>query len=197
MPAVRHAIEAFVSGTLDYGALQAELGADAGHGTPRDVALHELRIVSEEIGLSQALLNRDHHEVYYADCPPGPGGDPEAWKELEPIWTAIAAKVDKETGKAIEDGVDISVVAEGMEMMGAASVLYPKLFLKDVVMANVVVLILGFFASLSPAWRASSRDRATSWATSSGAEGLYSIQDNSPSDVPAAASRPFQSQLLQ
>jgi ABC-type lipoprotein release transport system permease subunit len=27
--------------------------------------------------------------------------------------------------KAIEDGVDISVVAEGMEMMGAASVLYP------------------------------------------------------------------------
>jgi ABC-type lipoprotein release transport system permease subunit len=57
--------------------------------------------------------------------------------------------------KAIEDGVDISVVAEGMEMMGAASVLYPKLFLKDVVLANVVVLILGFFASLSPAWRAS------------------------------------------
>ena len=40
-------------------------------------------------------------------------------------------------------------------MMGAASVLYPKLFLKDVVLANVVVLILGFFASLSPAWRAS------------------------------------------
>ena len=57
--------------------------------------------------------------------------------------------------KAIEDGVDISAVAEGMEMMGAASVLYPKLLLKDVVLANVVVLILGFFASLSPAWRAS------------------------------------------
>jgi len=57
--------------------------------------------------------------------------------------------------KAIEDGVDISAVAEGMEMMGAASVLYPKLFLKDVVLANVVVLVLGFLASLSPAWRAS------------------------------------------
>lgn len=57
--------------------------------------------------------------------------------------------------KAIEDGVDISAVAEGMEMMGAASVLYPKLFLKDVVLANVVVLALGFLASLSPAWRAS------------------------------------------
>ena len=55
----------------------------------------------------------------------------------------------------IRDGLDISIVAEGMEMMGAASVLYPKLYLKDVVLANVVVMILGFFASLSPAWRAS------------------------------------------
>ncbi len=32
-----------------------------------------------------------------------PGGDEEAWKELEPIWTAIAAKVDAETGKPIEE----------------------------------------------------------------------------------------------
>ena len=31
-----------------------------------------------------------------------PGGDMEAWKELEPIWNAIAAKVDPETGKPLE-----------------------------------------------------------------------------------------------
>ncbi|HEY2510009.1 MAG TPA: NADP-dependent phosphogluconate dehydrogenase [Polyangiaceae bacterium] len=31
-----------------------------------------------------------------------PGGAAEAWKELEPIWTAIAAKVDPETGKPLE-----------------------------------------------------------------------------------------------
>ena len=31
-----------------------------------------------------------------------PGGTPEAWKYLEPIWTAIAAKVDPESGKPIE-----------------------------------------------------------------------------------------------
>ncbi len=55
----------------------------------------------------------------------------------------------------LEGGIDISIVAEGMEMMGAASVLYPKLYLYDVVLANIVVLILGFLASLSPAWRAS------------------------------------------
>ncbi len=66
-------------------------------------------------------------------------GDVLAWASVQPI----------------KDGLDISVVAEGMEMMGASSVLYPKLYLYDVVLANVVVLILGFLASLSPAWRAS------------------------------------------
>jgi ABC-type lipoprotein release transport system permease subunit len=57
--------------------------------------------------------------------------------------------------KPLESGIDISVVAKGMEMFGASSMLYPKLYLKDVVLANVVVLFLGFLASLSPAWRAS------------------------------------------
>jgi ABC-type lipoprotein release transport system permease subunit len=42
-----------------------------------------------------------------------------------------------------------------MEMWGASSMLYPKLYWSDMVLANVVVLILGFLASLSPAWRAS------------------------------------------
>ena len=55
----------------------------------------------------------------------------------------------------LQDGIDISFVGEGMEMFGAASVLYPKLYMNDIVLANVVVLVLGFLASLSPAWRAS------------------------------------------
>ena len=55
----------------------------------------------------------------------------------------------------LKDGIDISGVAQGMEMMGASSVLYPDLQLGDVITANVVVLALGFLASLSPAWRAS------------------------------------------
>ncbi len=32
-----------------------------------------------------------------------PGGDKAAWKELKPIWEAIAAKVDPKTGKPFED----------------------------------------------------------------------------------------------
>jgi lipoprotein-releasing system permease protein len=55
----------------------------------------------------------------------------------------------------LESGIDVSVVAEGMEMWGAASVLYPKLYASDMILASVVVLLLGFLASLSPAWRAS------------------------------------------
>ena len=54
----------------------------------------------------------------------------------------------------IKDGIDVSIVGEGMDMWGMSSVLYPELLLRDVILANVVVLVLGFFASLSPAWRA-------------------------------------------
>jgi 6-phosphogluconate dehydrogenase len=32
-----------------------------------------------------------------------PGGDPNSWQYLRPIWEAIAAKVDPETGKPLED----------------------------------------------------------------------------------------------
>ena len=55
----------------------------------------------------------------------------------------------------LESGIDVSIVSEGMEMWGASSVLYPKLYASDMILASVVVLILGFLASLSPAWRAS------------------------------------------
>jgi ABC-type antimicrobial peptide transport system permease subunit len=55
----------------------------------------------------------------------------------------------------IQDGIDISAVSEGVEMMGASSVLYPALKLKDMVLANSVVILLGIITSLLPAWRAS------------------------------------------
>ncbi len=55
----------------------------------------------------------------------------------------------------LQDGIDVSVVSEGMEMWGASSMLYPKLYASDMMLASGVVLLLGFFASLSPAWRAS------------------------------------------
>jgi len=59
------------------------------------------------------------------------------------------------TVESLKGGIDISAVAEGMEMMGASSILHPDLQIGDVITANIVVLALGFLASLSPAWRAS------------------------------------------
>ena len=42
-----------------------------------------------------------------------------------------------------------------MELFGASAVLYPELAVDDVIMANVIVIVLGIVASVSPAWRAS------------------------------------------
>jgi ABC-type lipoprotein release transport system permease subunit len=55
----------------------------------------------------------------------------------------------------LESGIDVSIVGDGMEMWGMSSMLYPKLYVSDMVLASSVVLLLGFLASLSPAWRAS------------------------------------------
>ena len=58
----------------------------------------------------------------------------------------------------LEDGLDVSVVAEGMAMMGASNVLYPNLTLYDQVLATSVVAVLGVLTSILPAWRASQLD---------------------------------------
>jgi len=58
----------------------------------------------------------------------------------------------------LEQGIDISVVARGMEMMGAGSILYPVLKFSDMMLANVIVIVLGLLTSLLPAWRAARYD---------------------------------------
>lgn len=67
---------------------------------------------------------------------------------------AIGSGLSWLTVQPIKDGIDISYVGEGLDMWGMSTVLYPELLLSDVILANVVVLVLGFLASLSPAWRA-------------------------------------------
>ena len=62
------------------------------------------------------------------------------------------------TIKPLESGLDISVVAEGMAMMGASSMLYPSLTANDMILANTVVIILGMLTSILPAWRAAQLD---------------------------------------
>ncbi len=54
----------------------------------------------------------------------------------------------------LKDGIDVSAVSEGMEMMGVAAVMYPVMEWPDLVLANTVVIVLGIITSLLPAWRA-------------------------------------------
>lgn len=58
----------------------------------------------------------------------------------------------------LQGGIDISVVAKGMEMMGSSSMLYPALKIEDMVLANLIVIILGLLTSILPAWRAANLD---------------------------------------
>lgn len=56
------------------------------------------------------------------------------------------------------DGIDLSGVALGLEKAGMGTMLYPVLMLKDIMTANLVVLILGMLTSVLPAWRAAQFD---------------------------------------
>ena len=58
----------------------------------------------------------------------------------------------------LEGGLDISVVAEGMAMMGAGATLYPSLTWYDLLLANGVVIVLGLLTGILPAWRAAGLD---------------------------------------
>ena len=61
----------------------------------------------------------------------------------------------------LASGIDISAVAQGMEMMGMSATLYPALHVQDMLMSTAVVITLGLLASLAPAWRASRLDPVT------------------------------------
>jgi len=74
------------------------------------------------------------------------------------IGLAIGNALAVATVKPLEGGLDISIVAEGMAMMGASSMLYPALTLHDLLLANSVVIILGILTSILPAWRAAKLD---------------------------------------
>jgi ABC-type lipoprotein release transport system permease subunit len=60
-------------------------------------------------------------------------------------WATIAS---------LKDGIDLSAVAEGMEMVGVAPIIYPAWSRTDLLASNLIVFVLGLAASLYPAWRA-------------------------------------------
>lgn len=61
-------------------------------------------------------------------------------------WASVAS---------LQGGIDLTSVAEGMELVGVAPVIYPAWSTGDLIAANLLVFVLGLAASLYPAWRAS------------------------------------------
>jgi ABC-type lipoprotein release transport system permease subunit len=61
-------------------------------------------------------------------------------------WTSVIS---------LKGGIDLSMFAEGLQLVGISPVIFPTLASGDVLIANVVVIVLGVLASLYPAWRAS------------------------------------------
>ncbi|BAV34447.1 ABC transporter permease [Sulfuricaulis limicola] len=55
----------------------------------------------------------------------------------------------------LKGGIDLSMFAQGLELVGMSPVMYPALAAGDVAAANIIVIVLGVLASLYPAWRAS------------------------------------------
>ena len=53
----------------------------------------------------------------------------------------------------LEDGIDLSAWAEGMEMAGMSTLLVPVIVPMDVIVVVVLSMVLGLIASLYPAWR--------------------------------------------
>ena len=53
----------------------------------------------------------------------------------------------------IRDGIDLSAWAEGVELVGMSSMLTPVLLTSDLVLVAWMSMVLGFLASLYPAWR--------------------------------------------
>ncbi len=51
-------------------------------------------------------------------------------------------------------GIDLSALAQGVEYAGIARIIYPVLWVKDIVSANLVVLVLGVTVCLYPAIKA-------------------------------------------
>jgi len=60
-------------------------------------------------------------------------------------WASVAS---------LRGGIDLSMFAEGFELVGMSPVMYPALAANDITAANVIVVTLGVLASLYPAWRA-------------------------------------------
>lgn len=74
---------------------------DGGNALWEDTVRHEKALREKGLGFIGSGISGGEEGARFGPSLM-PGGDFNSWKELEPIWKAIAAKVDPETGKPLE-----------------------------------------------------------------------------------------------
>ncbi|HYB43467.1 MAG TPA: NADP-dependent phosphogluconate dehydrogenase [Candidatus Methylomirabilis sp.] len=95
------AVDAIVDQLLGAGVERADLVVDCGNSQWTDTIRRETQYAQRCRFFGSGVSGGEVGARFGPSLMPG--GHPEAWKHLEPIWRAIAAKVDPKTGAPLED----------------------------------------------------------------------------------------------
>jgi 6-phosphogluconate dehydrogenase len=106
------AIDAVTKELIDAGAAPQDIVIDAGNSLWTDTIRREKEYATKCKFFGSGVSGGEVGARFGPSLMPG--GDPDSWKHLEPIWKAIAAKVDEKTGKPIETNIPGKPVTGGV-----------------------------------------------------------------------------------
>lgn len=95
-----NAVDAVVEQLVEAGITPEDLVVDCGNSRWTDTIRRERAYAGRCIFMGSGVSGGEVGARFGPSLMPG--GDPQAWEHLQPIWSAIAAKVDSETGAPIE-----------------------------------------------------------------------------------------------
>jgi len=93
------AVDAVCESLIDAGIEEADIVVDAGNSRWTDTIDREQRFRGKLVFFGSGVSGGEVGARFGPSLMPG--GDPEAWERLQPIWEAVAAKVDPETGRPL------------------------------------------------------------------------------------------------
>ena len=95
------AVDAVTKELIDAGAEPADIICDCGNSLWTDTIRRERDYASQCKFFGSGVSGGEVGARFGPSMMPG--GDPDAWKHLKPIWEAVSAKVDAKTGKPLEN----------------------------------------------------------------------------------------------
>lgn len=95
------AVDAVIKQLIEAGVEKDDIVVDCGNSQWTDTIRREKEYASQCKFFGSGVSGGELGARFGASMMPG--GDPESWKHLKPIWEAVAAKVDSKTGRPLED----------------------------------------------------------------------------------------------